>query len=303
MVRARRGVGVALLALSAVALGGCTVEAGSVDGVRGESLVYLVHNEVFRIGIDGNNKESLGKVGFNRYRTGWPRLLTDGRVAVLGDEWGAIYPYVLTPESTWERRGRTNVMVTDSIGAATIAGEPRLMLTVSPFSATSGVIQTIDVDQNHATPVAAQKEGQLLNPSRYGDGQVLAVRTTVTRSTVEIFDIASPGVTSRVVATVERPWLATQPVRLPDDRIAFLRITAEDEDPLPKGIVFIVERDGSVVASQYTNVIALTVVGRYLVMEAGGGNDISDLVATDLQSPAFNITRTPYDSEHLTWSD
>src|SRR6185295_18476595 len=63
-------------------------------------VVFLVHNELQAIRIDGTNRRSLGLVGDDKYRTGWPRPLPDGRIAVLGDETGGIFPYVSTPGST-----------------------------------------------------------------------------------------------------------------------------------------------------------------------------------------------------------
>ena len=285
---------------------GCSHESGHVDGMRPDSLVYLVHNEVFRITIDGNRKESLGRVGYNRYRSGWPRTLPDGRVAVLGDEWGIIYPYVTDGDGRFAKTGVTNVMVHDSLAGLTINGQSRLILTVTPWSATKALIHSIDVDDNTVQKVASQKSGQLLHPSPYDEGRILAVRTHDAGSNIEVLDVSTASEvppTPIVLGHVEWPWLATQPVRLPDGRVAFLRIAADDTSELPTGNVYCIEPDGRIVEAGFMTVIALTVVGKYLVMESGGMDGVSDLVATDFANPPFNITRTPYVSEHLTWSD
>lgn len=303
MTCSRFGVTVVVLATLGA---GCSAGQGDVDGMRADSLVYLVRNEVFRIGIDGNQKQSLGRVGYNRYRTGWPRILPDGRIAVLGDEWGIIKPYITDGDGHFTTRGITNVMVHDSLAGVTVNGQSRLILTVTPWSAHRAAMHSIDVDDNQVQKVAAEQAGQLLHPSPYADGQVLAVRTNGAISTVEILDVTQTSGNASapiVLAQVAQPWLATQPVRLPDGRVAFLRIAANDVDPLPKGDVYIIEADGTVIATNFKTVIALTVVGKYFVMESGGMDDVSDIVATDFYNPPFNITRTPFVSEHLTWSD
>ncbi len=302
MTHARAAVLVLMVAVGSA----CSGEPQAVDGMRADSLVYVVHNEVFRITLDGNQRSSLGFAGFNRYRTGWPRVLPDGNVAVLGDEWGIIYPYVARPGGQFEKVGPTNVMVHDSLTGATIEGKSHLIMTVTPWSATRGSIQALDLDDNSSDQVASQRAGQLLHPSPYDDGRVLAVRTHSIGSNVEVIDVSSRTGTNQppvVLAQVKWPWLATQPVRLPDGRVAFLRIAADDEDPLPAGDIYIIEPDGKVVESEFMSIIALTVVGDYLVMEAAGMDGVSDLVATDFKNKTFNITRTPYISEHLTWSD
>jgi len=181
-----------------------------------------------------------------------------------------------------------------------------MIVTVTPWSATQATIHRVNIDENTVGRVAKQKAGQLLHPSPYDDGRILAIRTTETTSRVEVIDATEEtgaGADPLLLAEIKRPWMATQPVRVPDGRVAFLRLDANDPSPLPAGDVYLIEADGRVHPAGYMTVIALMVVGDKLVMESGGMDGVSDLVATDLKSPPYNITRTPYISEHLTWSD
>src|SRR5438309_1911473 len=97
-------------------------------------VVYLVHNEVAAIRIDGTGRRSLGSVGDDRHRTGYPRLLPDQRIALLADETGGIFPYISAPSTGGFRRlSAMNVTLSDSLCGASVNGASRLVFTATPF--------------------------------------------------------------------------------------------------------------------------------------------------------------------------
>src|SRR5207253_8256656 len=98
----------------AIVLGGCMRPGPSSDGGVGAELLYLVHNQVWRIGLDGSGAARLGTVGDDAHRTGFPRRLADGRLALLADDTGAIYPYVSDGRASLAL-GATNVTLHDAL--------------------------------------------------------------------------------------------------------------------------------------------------------------------------------------------
>ena len=106
-----------------------------------------------------------------------------------------------------------------------------------------------------------------------------------------------------MLATVEWPWLATSPARLPDGRVVFIKVDPLSITEEMVGQLMVVGLDGALRPTELTGVSALVVVGDKVVYEAGGANHVSDLIVTDLAGASVNLTNTPFVSEHLGWSD
>ncbi|HEX8952755.1 MAG TPA: hypothetical protein VF945_12955, partial [Polyangia bacterium] len=122
----------AILAL-ALLLAGCGRGPTPSDGGNtAAEVVYLVHNELWHVGLDGSGAARLATVGDDPFRTGFPRRLADGRLAVLADDTGEIFPWVLDGAA---RRtvGVTNVSVHDALCAITVGGAAALAYTLTPF--------------------------------------------------------------------------------------------------------------------------------------------------------------------------
>jgi hypothetical protein len=281
----------------------------SLDESNSPELLFLVRNEVWTIRLDGTRRESRGIVGDDRHRTGWPRLLPDGRIAVLGDDTGGIFPYVAPHEGgsgNFMRLTEMNVTLHDSLCGVTLGGATRVVLTTTPFLPTHGTLSRVNPDHPKLEPVDHESDGVILHPAPYSDGRVLAVRVVADRTTVEIIDVAGPAfelAQSEVLATLRPPHLAAQPARLPDGRVVFIRYNPNGVGQADVGEMMMINRDGSVVSTGITGVLALEAVGGGIVYEGGGATGVSDLVYTDFDKPAVNVTNTPYVSEHIAWSD
>ncbi len=291
------------LALASLAvLAGCGRAAATPPdgGAAAGEIVYLVHNELWRIGLDGSGAARLATVGDDGYRTGFPRRLADGRLALLADDTGAIYPYVLDGAAS-HTVGPTNVTLHDGLCGATVGGTAALVYTVTPFGGGSATLMRADPAGATRT-VATEPDGLVSEPAPWDDGAVLAVRAARGQVTVEILDVTGSG-GREVLATLDAPYLAHAPARLPDGRVVFVRTDPRDSTDTAVGELFVLDRSGVARTTGITGVRALVVVGGAIVYEVGGADGVTDLVRTDLVDPPVNLTRTPTVSEHLGWSD
>jgi hypothetical protein len=285
-------------------------------------VLFLVRNEVFAIHLSGQGRRSLGKVGDDRHRTGYPRFLPDGRVAVLADETGGIFPWFASnPGGDWTRITLMNVTMNDSLTATSVGGAPWIIFTTSPYS--DGLplttrVYRVDVDNPQLEAVGFQgtalAPGSISEPAPYDDGRILAVRSTRPDintpgiSTIEILkvdtpDIHDPAKTTEQLVTLDPGYLARSPALLADGRVAFVQVDPSGVSDTAVGELFVIGLDNQVRSTEITGVLGLIAVGDKLVYEEGGALGVSDLVVTDLEHPGVNLTHTADISEHLTWSD
>ena len=265
-------------------------------------VVYLVHNQLWRIGLDGTGAHELATVGDDPYRTAFPRRLADGRLAVLADDTGVIYPYVLDG-AAHRTVGANNVSVHDALSAATVGGATALVYTVTPFAGGQAKLLRADDAGGVARAVAVENDGVVSEPAPWDDGSVLVVRSARGQVTVEILDVSGGNVAPQVLATVDAPYSAHAPARLPDGRVVFVRTDPRDSTDTAIGELFVLDRGGAARSTGITGVRALVAVGGELIYETGGADGVTDLVRTNLVDPPVNLTRTPTVSEHLGWSD
>lgn len=290
------------VALAVVLAAGCGHGASSSsDGGAAGEVVYLVHDELWRIGLDGSGAARLATVGDDAYRTGFARRLGDGRVALLADDTGVIRPYVYDAGGSRAIAG-DSVSLHDAVAAATVGGAAALVYTITPFAGGDAQLMRADPAGGGALPVAGEPDGLLTEPAPWDDGAVLVVRSARGQVTLEIVDVAGSGA-REVLATVEAPYLAHAPARLPDGRVVFVRTDPRDSTDTALGELFVLDRGGAARTTGITGVRALVVAGGAIVYEAGGADGVTDLVRTNLVDPPVNLTRTPTISEHLAWSD
>jgi hypothetical protein len=319
-----RGAAVAWVAL-AIGCGG-QIDHAPPSNPGSPEVLFLVRNEVFSIRLDGRGRRSLGSVGDDRHRTGYPRFLPDGRVAVLGDDTGGIFPYFGGGEgSAFQRIGLTNVSINDALCGATAGGSPLLVLTASPYSDALPIatrLYRFDVDHPQLEAVGFQgpaeygdgEPGSISEPAQYDDGQVLTVRSrrpdadAAGTASIEILRIDRPGDhdvarTTTTLVTLEPGYLARSPARLPDGRVLFIRTDPSDISDTGIGELFVLGLDGQVRSTGITGVLALETIGDQVIYEIADAYGVSDLVRTDLVHPPVNLTQTQFVSEHLAWSD
>jgi hypothetical protein len=290
------------LVFALVVAGGCGPTPPAPDGGEpAQEVLYLVHNQVWRIGSDGSGAARLATVGDDAHRTAFPRRLAGGQIALLADDTGAIYPYLLSDGGS-QRVGPTNVTIHDAICAATVGGAAALVYTVTPFVGGRGALMRSDAAGSDVQSVAVEKAGELIEPSPWDDSSVLAVRSAHGQVTIEILDVAGNR-TREVLATIDAPYSAHAPARLPDGRVVFVRTDPRDSTDTAIGELFVLERGGAARTTGITGVLALVVVGDEVVYEIGGADGVTDLVRTNLVDPPVNLTRTPTIAEHLGWSD
>lgn len=270
-------------------------------GQAAQEVLYLVHNEIWRIGTDGSGAARLATVGDDGYRTAFPRRLADGQLALLADDTGAIYPYLVSDGAS-HTVGATNVTLHDSICAATVGGAAALVYTVTPFDGGRAALMRADGGGGNVQGVALELGGELSEPSPWDDGSVLVVRSANGQVTIEILDVAGGG-TREVLATVDAPYGAHAPARLSDGRVVFVRTDPRDSTDTAIGELFVLDRSGATRTTGITGVLALVVVGDDIIYEEGGADGVTDLVRTNLVDPPVNLTRTPTVAEHLGWSD
>jgi len=290
----------------ALALGlvvGCSPQpVPPVDGGHtADEVVYLVHNQVWRIGLDGSGATRLATVGDDPYRTGFPRRLADGRLALLADDTGQIFPYVVDGGAS-RTVGSSNVSVHDALSAATVGGAAALVYTVTPFDGSRAKLVRADDAGGVARAVAIENDGLVSEPARWDDGSVLVVRSAHGQVTVEIAGVDGSGA-RQLLATIDAPYSAHAPARLPDGRVVFVRTDPRDSTDTAIGELFVLDRGGVARTTGITGVRALVTVGDEVVYEVGGADGITDLVRTNLVDPPVNVTRTPTVAEHLGWSD
>jgi len=217
----------------AIVLGGCSRPGPSSDGGSGGELLYLVHNQVWRIGLDGSGAQRLGTIGDDAHRTGFPRRLADGRVALLADDTGAIHPYVTDGRASLSI-GATNVTLHDALCTLTVAGAGALVYTVTPFAGGSAQLMRADPSVGEARLVADEEAGVVSEPAPWDDGAVLVVRSARGLVTLEILDVAGAA-TRELLATIDAPYSAHTPARLPDGRVVFVR-TDRATRPTPPSV-------------------------------------------------------------------
>jgi hypothetical protein len=301
--------------LLVVALSGCgALDAAppELGGSHSPQVLFLVKNEVLSIRLDGTDRVSLGKVGGNRFRTGFPRFLPDGRMAVLGDEQGGIYPYIGDGKGVWMRLPMTNVTYHDALCGVSVAGKPRLVFTNTPWTPLLPMraeLYLVDPDHPELDKVAAEDQGGLSFPSPWDDSHVLVVRSwrlsgqSTGVSSVEVLRVDGVQEDPRVLVELPPGLIARSPARLPDGRVVFIVQDPRHVSDTAKGEIYLIDPDGSVRMTGITGVLGMVVVGDRVIYEVGGMERVSDIVMTDLAGPPKNITNTPYVSEHLDWSN
>jgi hypothetical protein len=293
------------------ACGGLDAAPPALSDHYSPEVLFLVRNEVMAIRLDGTGRRSLGRVGDNRFRTGFPRFLPDGRVAVLADDTGGIFPYVGDNlGKSFVKMAPTNVTYHDALCGVRVNGRSRLAFTNTPWTPLlpleSGLF-VMDPDNPKLERVHAEFAGGLSTPAPYDEGRVLVVRSNretgleFGTSTIEVLR-ADGSDDKMTLATVDDGYLAASPARLPDGRVVFIRSRPGGYTDSDLGEMFVIELDGRVRSTGIISVIALIVVGDHIVYEIGGSDDVTDLSMTDLASPPKNITNTRYVSEHLAWS-
>ncbi len=287
-------------------------------------VLFLVRTEVMSIRLDGTVRRSLGNVGDDRHRTGFPRFLPDGRVAVLADDTGGIFPFVGSPlGGDFKRLPNMNVTLNDALCGVTVGGQSRLVFTTSPFTPfwpMATRLYRMDVDNPQLEAVGFQSSGPndqagaITEPAPYDDGRVVAVRTlrpdglTPGVSSVELLRVDrafdhDQAQTSEKLATLADGLLAHAPARLPDGRVVFIRVNPDGVSDTDVGEMLVIGLDNQVSSTGLVGVLALEVVGDQIVYETGGADGVSDLVMSDLTHAPVNITNTPFVSEHIGWSD
>jgi hypothetical protein len=273
--------------------------------------LFLVRNEVFQIRLDGTDRKSLGKVGDNRFRTGFPRFLPDGRVAVLADESGAIFPYVGDGKGSWTRLPMTNVTFYDALCGVSVHGAARLVFTNTPWTAQlplEAQMYVVDPDHPELDIVQAEWSGGLSYPAPFDDSHVLVVRASRPTAmhtgvaTVEVVRVDGYHETPRVLAQLDEGLVARSPARLPDGRVVFIKADPEHVSDAAIGEMMMIETDGNVHSTGITGVLGLVIVADKVLYEVGGESGVSDVVMTDFTGSPVNITHTPYVNEHLDWS-
>lgn len=303
------GVGMGLLLSTPGGCGGPGEVPGSFAAMKPEAL-FLVRNELFSVRLDGTLRTSLGLVGDNGVRTGWPRRLPDGRAIVLGDNAGSVYPYYQAGDRML-RLARSGVSMKDSLCGVSVQGEPRMVLTTTPYAPadsvfTHSVIERIDVDDPLPVLLHAERAARISDPAPYGEGRVVAVISDAAGSAVVSLDVDTPDRHSEPtqLAYVAAPYRAVMPNALPDGRVVYLVVDSRNSDEVyPTGDLWIGEPDGTQHAAGMGGIVALTVVNEKIIFEVQHGDTFSDLEATNLVDPAVNLTNTPYVSEHLGWSE
>src|SRR6185312_4264233 len=118
---------------------GCGATPKPPDGSAPPAeVLYLVHNEIWRIGADDT---------------------------------GAIYPYLVS-QGQIHTVGATNVTIHDSIAAATIGGAAALVYTVTPYVGGRAALMRANPAGSDVQGVALELGGVLSDPSPWDDGSV-----------------------------------------------------------------------------------------------------------------------------------
>src|SRR2546423_11123914 len=108
------------LLVAALAMGcGESTATRAIDRAPGD-VAYLVHNQLWSIGLDGTRAHLVATVGDDARRTGFPRRLSDGRAALLADDTGAIFPFVQSDSGGFRTLRDTHVTLHDALCGTTI---------------------------------------------------------------------------------------------------------------------------------------------------------------------------------------
>ena len=243
------------LFVAAGVVAGCGPTPPHPDGGGpAHELVYLVHNQIWRIGVDGTGPARLATVGDDRHRTAFPRRLADGKLALLADDTGSIYPYLVEADGSSYTVGATNVTIHDAVCDATVGGAAALVYTVTPFGGGHGALMRANpAAAGDVQAVASEADGEIIEPAPWDDGAVLAVRSAHGQVTVEILDVAGSR-TREVLATIDAPYSAHAPARLPDGRVVFVRTDPRDSTETALGELFVLDRGGAARTTGITGV-------------------------------------------------
>jgi hypothetical protein len=301
----------AVLVVLAAALLGCADRGVAPAGPPDETpqVLFLVKNEVFGIRLDGTMRRSFGVVGDDRLRAGYPRMLPDGRLSVVADQVGEMFPYTSSGDRGYDRVGIRGVSLGDGACGVLVGGEAKLIY----FATTIYDDGTLTSTAMRATTDGLTVEGfgllegaGLFGPSPDGDDHVLAVHSPLAGDD-QIWRLDVSGDQQaidhpEVLATIPFPQVAASPSRLPDGRVIFVSKDMRDPDQI--GELWLVERDGSMHGSGIRGVDdAVVATDGRVVLQAGGGDQMGDLLVTDLVAPPYNLTNTPFIAEHLGWAD
>ncbi len=300
----------ALAAFALLSLAGCG-DPGLAPGATadGESpdLLFVVGNEVFGIRADGTMRRSFGTVGDDLQRAGYPRMLPDGRLSVIGDQEGRSFPYTTAGDRTFARIGSDGVALGDGACGAMVQGTPQLIF----FATTLYLDGSIDCTAERATTDGRKlsafgvvSQAGLFGPSPDGDDHVLAIHSPLSGDD-EIWRIDVSGDQEaldhpEVVARLPFPKVGLSPSRMRDGRVVYVQFDLRDPDHI--GELWVVEADGTMHGTGILGVDDAIAIGERVVIEASGGDRIADLLVTDLVHNAYNITNTPAYAEHLGWS-
>jgi hypothetical protein len=269
-------------------------------------LLFMVKNEVFGIRLDGTSRRSFGVAGDDRRRAGYPRLLPDGRLSVVADEVGRVFPFTSDGGRGFERVDSDAVWLGDGACGATVRDHASLIW----FSTSIYLDGTLTATALRASTDGRSIEGWgflegagLFGPSADGPDHLLAVHSPLVGDD-EIWRIDASGDQEsldhpEVVARIPFPHVARSPGRLRDGRVVFVVFDMRDHNRY--GELWVVETDGATHPTAILGVDDVTVVGDRVVYEAGGGTGVADLMVTDLASPPQNLTNTPFIAEHLGW--
>ena len=300
----------AVLAVLAAGLEGCADPGIAPSGPADEQpqVLFLVKNEVFGMRLDGTMRRSFGVVGDDRLRAGYPRLLPDGRLSVVADQVGEMYPYTSAGDRGYDRIGVRGVALGDGACGVRIGDQAKLIYfatTVYDDGTISSAAMRADTDGLTVEGFGWMEGAGLFGPSPDGDSHVLAVRSPLDGDD-QIWRIDASGDQEaldrpEVVATIPFPQVAASPSRLPDGRVIF--VSKDLRDPDRVGELWLVERDGTVHATGIRGVDdAVVATDGRVVLQAGGGDQMGDLLVTDLVQAPYNLTNTPWVAEHLGWA-
>ncbi len=293
-----------------VVLSGCQ-DPGPAPPPTGDferpQVLFVVQNEVFGVRLDGTERHSFGRVGDDRERAGYPRLLPDGRFSAIGDQVGRVFPYVTAGDHTFDRIGDDGVSVGDGACGVVIGGRPMVVFFATHLDGGGHLVSTASrasTDGLDLDPFGVLFDAALFGPAPDGEGHILAVHSPM-EGDDEIWrvDVAADqeGLDApEVVARVPFPRVALSPSRLTDGRVVYVQFDLRDPDHV--GELWLVELDGTPHGTGIFGVDDALAVGDRVVYEASGGNHVADLLVTDLRHQAYNITNTPHVAEHLGWS-
>ncbi|MSP62900.1 MAG: hypothetical protein EXR72_21715 [Myxococcales bacterium] len=301
----------ALTAMVVLTSAGCQVDSSPAPTSASErmepELLFMVRNEVFGIRLDGTARQSFGTVGDDRTRAGYPRLLQDGRISVLGGRVGAIYPHTTVRDRSYRQIGTASVERGDGASGVIVHGAPSVVYFATSLYTDGSISSTVlraSTDGQSVEPVGVILAGGLFGPSPDGADHVLMVHSPMIGDD-EIIRLDVSGDQEEVdafevLARIPFPRVAQSPSRLADGRIVYVQFDLRD--PNHVGELWVVNTDGTTRPTGILGVDDALAIGNRVVYEAAGGNQIADLLITDLAHPPQNLTHTEYIAEHLGWA-